>query len=533
MGIPYYFYQVFKKYSSEKDLVLNENEIHSKTKPEFLFFDYNSLIHPCAKKTLDILEEKLNEEDLEEKIIQECLNYTRYIIDIVSAKNVYILIDGVAPRAKMNQQRQRRYKNNFLKEIIPDDDNVINKWDSNKITPGTYFMEKLSKALLKFKELMENESGTKMIISDSNEKGEGEHKMMKIISDLGDSNSINSHICIYGLDADLIMLSLLNKYSNNIVLIRDNNKDSNFSFLNICKLKECIVMDMNFYMGNSKKNIDTRRLIEDYILLLFFIGNDFLHHLPSIITRDNGIHILLKTYGKIIKTKREDIYLTNKSKNDYINLELLEELFEELGNSEDYFFKNIYSPYQKQTFYKDSLDISQKYSTVFFYTDDKVNFNKSGYKQRYYNYYGIPISNMKDTCQNYLEGLYWILGYYRNHEHNNWTWYYKYENTPFISDLYLFLKNKRYKKVCIEETQSYSPKEQLIMVLPRTSLLPILSDIDKELHEKLLRLFRLNNLEMEIYFPTKIYLNMTFKEYLWQSDIFISNLSDYFLKLIY
>lgn len=536
MGIPYYFYQVFKKYNSERELVLNEYEIKTKIGPEFLFFDYNSLIHPCAKKTLELLDQKYSNTELSQKIIEDCLNYTRYLIDLVSAKNVYILIDGVAPRAKMNQQRQRRYKNNFLKEIMPKNDECLNEWDSNQITPGTYFMEQLNQELIKFKETIEKDTGINIIISDSNEKGEGEHKMMKIITEL----KTESNICIYGLDADLIMLSLLNQKSNQIVLLRDNNnsnnndKDTNFSFLNISKLKECIILDMKFYIGNTKTKIDTDQILEDYILLLFFIGNDFLQHLPNIIIRDNGIYILLKTYGKIIKTKREDEYLTNKLKDNPINLEFLKDIFKELGNLEEYFFKNIYSPYQKDTiFYKDNVNISQDYSSVFFYTQDKIKFNTPGYKQRYYYYYGIPITKINNVCQNYLEGLYWTLGYYKNHQHNNWTWFYEYENTPFISDLYLFMKNSQNKKVIINETECFTPKQQLLMVLPRKSLLPIIYQIDIDLFNKLERLFRLNTTEMEKYFPTKIYLNMTFKEYLWQSDIFISNLSDYFLKLIY
>lgn len=532
MGIPYYFYQVFKKYNSEKDLVLNQNEIPLKIKPKYLFFDYNSLIHPCAKKTLEKLgETKFDEEYLETQIIQDCLNYTRYIIDLIKAENVYIVIDGVAPRAKMNQQRQRRYKNYFLKQILQNDSEVINTWDSNKITPGTYFMEKLNKELMKFKEIILQDTDINVIISDSNEKGEGEHKMMKTISELQD----DSNICIYGLDADLIMLSLLNKKSDQIVLLRDNNNDDKFSFLCINKLKECIILDMKFYIGDSKKDINKQRLLEDYILLLFFIGNDFLNHLPSVIIKDNGIYILLKTYGKIIKTKKEQDYLTDYTKplSESINLQLLTEVLQELAKIEDYFFRNIYSAYQGKIKYKDNLNLNDQYDNVFFYTEDKIKFNTDGYKNRYYLYYGISIVDLNNVCQNYLEGLYWVLGYYRNHQHNNWLWYYKYENTPFISDLSFFLSNKKNKSIYINETNCYSPIEQLLMVLPRESLLCIIKEIDNSLFEKLNRLFRLNNIEMEKYFPTKIYLNMTFKEFLWQSDIFISNLSDYFLKLIY
>ena len=101
-----------------------------------------------------------------------------------------IAIDGPAPRTKMEQQRQRRLKSSQEKKI----------WDTNQITPGTEFMNNLSIYLnQECKKL-----SVKYIISDSNERGEGEHKIMHYIDTLhSDKISV-----IYGLDADL-MLSMI------------------------------------------------------------------------------------------------------------------------------------------------------------------------------------------------------------------------------------------------------------------------------------------------------------------------------------
>lgn len=91
--------------------------------------------------------------------------YTDKIIDIVKPKQIlYLAIDGVAPRAKMNQQRSRRFRTALdAQEKSEREAQIKNKWkedglvfkeksepdgfDSNVITPGTPFMHNLSKAL--------------------------------------------------------------------------------------------------------------------------------------------------------------------------------------------------------------------------------------------------------------------------------------------------------------------------------------------------------------------------------------------------
>ena len=167
MGIPYYFYNIYKKYNIENDLIINENDI-SKCNIEYLFLDYNSMIHPCAQKTLELLELELNEnknkelysnEYIENSIIDYCIHYTKYIIHIINPKYIYIMIDGVAPRAKINQQRGRRYKTHFLKLANTkknENEKYTLTWNSNKITPGTKFMDKLILKLNDFKNEYKN-----------------------------------------------------------------------------------------------------------------------------------------------------------------------------------------------------------------------------------------------------------------------------------------------------------------------------------------------------------------------------------------
>lgn len=560
MGIPWYFYTIYNKYNTENDLTIDEESIN-KLDIESVFLDYNSMIHPCAQQELSLNKDLVFQDDntIEQNIIKNCLNYTRYILNLIKPKKLYIMIDGVAPRAKINQQRERRFKSYFFKSIENKNKNenenektIKVDWNSNKITPGTFFMIKLTDQLNKFKNEMENDD-FRIIISDSNICGEGEHKMMKLISSI---NEIKGKICIYALDADLIMLSLMNKYADNIILLRDNTFNTKlaeckrvYTYLDINRLKRYICKDLrsenNYLNENRISDID---LIYDYIFLCFLMGNDFLDHIPSLLIKEGGLNVIMKSYNIVMGNTKWSNSLVNinsiKNKNwkGCINLDMLKDIFFYLSKSEDYFFQNIYSVYKnKKNVYKDTYNLDDinvnEQSKVYFYTQDKINYNQNGYKQRYYKFYNII--NVDHACENYLTGLYWILGYYNNHIHDNWSWYYPYHQTPFVSDLYTFLSKKRNSYLEKIDSCNYLQKsipnstlEQLFMVLPKESLLEIIREKDIKLYEKLLRLFNTKSKTLHEYYPNKIYLEMINKEYIWQSKIFLKSIDLQFFNNI-
>jgi len=323
MGVPYYFYNIYKKYNRKYSLTVSQSDL-SKSEITHLFLDYNSMIHPCAQNAmlqLESDEQVYTEDEIEEFIITKCLEYTLHTLTIIKPRHLYICIDGVAPCGKLVQQQERRYKSHFLKEK-----KVI--WDTNKITPGTLFMNKLTNALLHF--IKENtfvkEMSTSITLSSSNECGEGEHKMMNIIRDLEESagNQCNSNLYgIYGLDADLIMLSLLSVASDKIVLVRDQNDTPDFIYLSAGVLKFAIFSDLNStcisahktqlseVMGSDTEKAVIDRVVSDHVFLCFLVGNDFLPGIPSLSIKDNGIGMISRAYvGALVKYKT---YLTSHS----------------------------------------------------------------------------------------------------------------------------------------------------------------------------------------------------------------------------
>lgn len=547
MGIPYYFYNIYKKYNN---LTIDQSSI-SKIDIDYLFLDYNSLIHPCAQEIIKIkeVEKDYNQKFLKDDIIENCIIYTRYIINVVGAKNVYIMIDGVAPRAKMNQQRERRYKTHFFKKLVKLEEKEIEtkylEWDSNKITPGTHFMESIKIALDKLKS--EVKELYNINISDSNESGEGEHKMMKYINVLKPKNKI----CIYGLDADLIMLSLMNKYLDKIVLLRDNSFNINlkesertYTYVDIFKLKKNICNELYSELQDNDQFIEKNddNIICDYIFLCFLLGNDFLEHIPTLMIKENGISVLLKYYLNLLVKKKSYLInidaLKNNKLEESINLQFLQDIFYQLSRSEEYFYSKVYSVYnhkKDKNIYKDTFNIDNNYDDIYIYKEDIIKYNTKGYKKRYYDFYCInDINDINDACKNYINGLYWVLGYYYNHNHDNWTWFYKFKGIPFSSDLFQYLLKSNKKEILIMDTIKKStpntPLEQLMMVLPKKSLLNILKIQNGNLYEKLIRIFNTYSKELNEYYPDNICLDMIHKEFMWQSKIFLKDFENNFLE---
>ena len=291
---------------------------------------------------------------------------------------VFFAIDGVAPRAKINQQRSRRFRTgkeilesmhlkrdvaqDLLKKgmTVPESLITNTRWDSNVITPGTDFMDNVSDFIKNYiVNLLANNSKfkhLKILFSDSSVPKEGEHKILEFIRLQRVQKNYNANIshCIYGADADLIMLGL-STHEPHFYILRENislpdhgpNRNRAMKLLNdkkkeaeakndivtetmrrkSFKIKMCFVKVyiLREYLGRFFKDVrirfewDIERFIDDFVLLCFFVGNDFLPHIPGLSIRKGGIDILLNYYRT--KLPMLDNYITHRGE---INLHILE-----------------------------------------------------------------------------------------------------------------------------------------------------------------------------------------------------------------
>jgi 5'-3' exoribonuclease 1 len=227
------------------------------------YLDMNGIIHTCTHSNNDKLV-LLNEREM----FQRIFSYTDRLYKLVKpSKLMYLAVDGVAPRAKMNQQRSRRFRSSKEREALladyvakegklPDEES----FDSNCITPGTEFMFRLGIAFRRWIAYkMETDpfwqTGAEVVFSGPDVPGEGEHKVQDMIRSFTekDPNYERGSLrhCMYGLDADLIMLSLVT-HEPFFVLLREKiskrkqNKDAmsyspeDFELLEISLLRKML-----------------------------------------------------------------------------------------------------------------------------------------------------------------------------------------------------------------------------------------------------------------------------------------------------
>jgi len=463
MGIPYYFYYLTKKYNNI--IVSNLPKIIN-----IYAVDFNGIIHNEASK-----------EQNEEILIRNLWDKINYYNSHYKPDKLIICIDGVAPLAKIIQQRKRRYLTIHKNTI----DKIISNWDTNAISPGTNFMNKLSSYI--------QTNNKEYIFSDSNEAGEGEHKIFKIINDMGDNN-----IVINGLDADLIILSLMSG-KNNIYLMRENKHE--LTYVNIDNLKRAIISELRPKWA-IENDID---LIESYCVMCSILGNDFIPHILNLNIKSGGLDTLISITEKAIKTYGS-LVESNK-----INQLTLTDIFNSISENEDndiiaLIAKDVEKRPRDFTLQSQEYAIKNKDPVLY----EMYNNNK---KWRYYYYKRLFDINMNidSLCislaaNNYIKGIYWTYNYYKRLE-LDYEWYYPYNYPPTAKDINNYLKVNIIEPI-VNNGDFLNPKYQLLLILPIQSM--------KLMDESMYKYMTDYSLGIKHLYPTTYKIQSLFKTHLWE-----------------
>jgi 5'-3' exonuclease len=504
MGIPSYFMHIVQRHRN----IIKKYE-HHKMIIQNLYLDCNSLIYDAV---YGLVSQSISK-DIENKIINEvCKKLIQYINIIKPTNNILIAFDGVAPVAKLSQQKTRRYKSWFQEKLINDICNNPdeNKWSTTAITPGTNFMKKLGERITaRFADPHEF-SLNKIIISTSDEVGEGEHKIFDYIRNNGEYHKKTKTV-IYGLDADLIMLTLNHLHvSEGIYLYRetphfisniDKTLDPDTSYLlDIPEFAKILSEELND--GNPVTTDQQKRRIFDYILLCFFLGNDFMPHFPSLNIRTSGIDRLMNVYkhvfgnskenltdGKAIiwKNMRKFISVLANNESEYIKEEYkirnkFHNKFRIHKRTNDNISKNDDIKDKRKEIEKEMRLIPMRERKI----EKHINPYESGWQKRYYaTLFDLKIDDerRREISLNYLEGLEWTMNYYTT-GCIDWRWKYNYDYPPLLSDLIKYVPYFDTNLIEPKKENPVSPIVQLSYVLPRSSLTLLPDKIHKLLINK-------------------------------------------------
>lgn len=481
MGISGYFSYIVKNHANIiKKLSANPIRVNN------LYLDCNSIIYD-AVHNIDFT--KLVESDADTIIRSVCVKIDEYVNQLKPTNTIFIAFDGVAPVAKLEQQRSRRYKSLYQNNIA----RTIHKrttpdpWNTTAITPGTLFMKKLNEKIHATYNKPDKFNVAEIIVSGSNDAGEGEHKLFEHIRTFPEKHH-DANTIIYGLDADLIMLSINHlPISKNIYLFRETPEfiksinaelEPNESYvMDIPELARIITLDMN----NGAELIAEQQTnrIYDYIFLCFFLGNDFMPHFPSVNIRTGGVNKMLNAYKATIGGTNEN--LTNGKKIFWKNVRKLVQFLAE--NEEEYFKtetrlrdnreKNPMPNTTPEEKYKEFDSIPQYDRSL----EKYINPYRGNWQYRYYKtLFNVDIDDTRrrQICTNYLEGLEWTMKYYTT-GCPDWRWCYNHNYPPLFCDLMHYIPYFDTEFVENRKPQPVTDLVQLCYVLPKKSL-PLLPE---------------------------------------------------------
>ena len=548
-------------------------------------------------------------------------------------KLLFMAIDGVAPRAKMNQQRSRRFRSakerrdklqakvdlklEMAAAKVSDEDDETNgdeHFDTNCITPGTKFMALVSASIKYYiVDRMNREPvwrRIKVIFSDANVPGEGEHKIVDYIrrQRLDPDYDANTKHVIHGLDADLIMLSMATHEPYFKVLREDVFYEESIKYnpcaycgfkghaADFCPRRAENEEGFNLPVLNGKPHIfldvavlreylnaelkpdsplsfqfDLERAIDDWIFMCFFVGNDFLPHLPSLEIREGAIDTLIESYKA--NASQMGGYICDNGKVDLSRAQYIlrdigvveQKIFQKRKEKEERRDANIKRRQQEEEFRQNraassvisnekspssvkilpvkeaSLSLEENREIVKQRREaninaaqqlkiglgqkrvlqpeedrlvDEVRLWEAGYKERYYQskfHFDVSLypERAANICSAYLEGLCWVMAYYYQ-GCPSWKWFYPYHYAPFASDL---MENIPETPFQFELGDPFRPFDQLMGVFPADSceLVP----------EPFRRLMTDPDSEIIDFYPEEFAVDLNGKKQAWQGVVLL------------
>ena len=387
MGIPFYFASLIKSHRSITRTVKQSLDV------DVLGVDFNCLIHRYLK---------------EDNPIGSVVEAFAYLMDkVCRPKRIMIAMDGVVPYAKIVQQRYRRMR------VKTEDDKGF---DRNQISPGTPYMKELEEALRTRFPLSQ--------ISSTLEEGEGEHKLFHMLRKLPESERKN--VCIYGLDADLILICLQHaSISQQMGLLRESAEfndpklaSAEFSVLSIQALQEQIPLPIAQYSA----------------LMILCFGNDFMPNLGMFSLREGGYERALEFYEKagnpdLLTFEGRDAFLDTAEKSE-------------------------------RSVLKERISLRKR-------PEERALMGKDGsaFDRQYCLHILDGVHSTEKVVDAFWKTFHWTLHYFQTNTPLNWDWVYPYPDAPLLKHIM-----EHSETASSSGDRTFGIQHQLPFILPAASL---------------------------------------------------------------
>lgn len=460
MGIPSYFRRILQAYPG---CLHREPPADAQA----LCFDFNCLIYRCLRAP-SLPPPPTSKTDTyamdmwEEELLQEIVRTVKEVWTAAGRPpQVFLAVDGVVPMAKIRQQRVRRFKSAWLRK-----QSTTQSWDSNAITPGTAFMEKLNR---KLKELAES-YGTRWTVSGSDEPGEGEHKILAWLRK-GEFTKPKQPILLYGLDADLILLTMLVSEQCDLpmFLFREAME---FGF----GKKAATAPDITYQcmdIQEFKQRLGITSGLEsviNYVALMSLMGNDFLPHSITHKLNDDGHEYVMQELRSGTKLVSKDGILQQDVLRDVFlrwSADESDKMLYMIGKKKDQAKRGILPGMDES----EGLPLTWMIESALLNTKNTL---QGSWKDTYWSWILpgqiITEAEKKEICTEYIIGNQWILDYYLG-KPVNMFWMFPSWLPPLWSDLAeIFVAETTVQpNTRMDVFDPIQPQEQLAMVLPLDS----------------------------------------------------------------
>lgn len=536
MGIPSYYRQLLQ---DVPELVIKQ---HPTDALSWLFMDYNGLIYHCLQRADVPPYSETNHEEWETAFLEIVVSSTLWMIrQVAPTVGVFLAMDGVVPMAKMRQQRLRRFTSVWLRTHDASQQQEAEKaekaektdrWDTNAITPGTVFMTRLRQRL----ERMIREHGTATWhLSSSDEPGEGEHKILSAWR----TGAYQGSVAVYGLDADLIVLSLLGMETagqSKVWLFREEQmvgaqsaptplshgtgaspqeKGVGYTFSQEGGVGCAPTMEwfsvhaLRSWLIREVAPASHRTFLLSYTMAMSFLGNDFLPRSIGLTLRQEGHSVLIDTLHLLLSQGTSLVCPDTLE----IREDGLLRLLRMFASQEETHIAHTLFQKQRQARYVDRVPLGDKDWPL---TQNEEVFLLRGKDtlvpgwQELYRTTFFPGQEISRICSEYLYGIQWNWAYYTGrYEEVCFNWYYPFTLPPLWTWLCAEAFPSFPGEVQVRVTD-IRPVEQLAAVLPLESWGLIPSCVERSLP-----------LLAPYWFPSSFSFHSVGKRFFWECEAMI------------